>query len=318
MAKAPNSPLLGFNNNVRHKARTFHIQTEDSGIKHPHIITHLFMDGGRILKSVKTSYAEHIGTDAMVETVKQMMKEQHKAMFMALRDGQFDHLVDEQLGRTGRKSQAPPGGSSAPVAKSAAPVAGPPADRIDIAVAVVPPPPHTTPSLAAALDAIAPRSEEAPATIAQPGAPVDAPDAGDTVQTDVSAVERAAALLDSAPSIPDAPTTPQLPTDVGSTPPPDARPPSFAPPASPPRAPSAAAPAVVPSPAPPMVQVPSPRPASVSPAARSRYAPARPASIFGQTRPKDPPSAFGEGLVSDKSLDEVILSYLAEDLAPRK
>src|SRR3954465_14213901 len=88
------SPLLGYNNNVRHKNRVFHIQTEDSGVGHPHIITHLFMDGGRILKSVKTSYAEHVGTEAMKETVRGMMKEQHKAMFIALRDGQYDHLVD--------------------------------------------------------------------------------------------------------------------------------------------------------------------------------------------------------------------------------
>src|SRR3954468_5977639 len=89
------SPLLGYNNNVRHKGRVFHIQTEDSGIKHPHIITHLFMDGGRILKSVKRSYAEHVGADKMQETVKAMMKEQHKAMFIALRDGQFDHLLGD-------------------------------------------------------------------------------------------------------------------------------------------------------------------------------------------------------------------------------
>ena len=60
VVKAP-SPLLGFNNNVRHKGRVFHIQTEDSGIRHPHIITHLFADGGRILKTTKTSYAEHVG-----------------------------------------------------------------------------------------------------------------------------------------------------------------------------------------------------------------------------------------------------------------
>ena len=61
--KAP-SPLLGFNNNVRHKGRVFHIQTEDSGIRHPHIITHLFTDGGRILKTIKTSYAEHVGAES--------------------------------------------------------------------------------------------------------------------------------------------------------------------------------------------------------------------------------------------------------------
>ena len=62
MTKDP-SPLLGYNNNIRHKNRVFHIQTEDSGVRHPHVITHLFMDGGRILKSVKTSYAEHVGAE---------------------------------------------------------------------------------------------------------------------------------------------------------------------------------------------------------------------------------------------------------------
>ena len=42
------SPLPGYNTNVRHKGKLYHIQTEDSGINHPHIITHLFADGGRI------------------------------------------------------------------------------------------------------------------------------------------------------------------------------------------------------------------------------------------------------------------------------
>ena len=45
----------------------------------------------------------------------------------------------------------------------------------------------------------------------------------------------------------------------------------------------------------------------------------RPAAIFGSTasRTQPPPSLFGgEELLSDKSLDEVILSYLAEDLEP--
>jgi len=49
-----------------------------------------------------------------------------------------------------------------------------------------------------------------------------------------------------------------------------------------------------------------------------RYAPTRPASIFGQARPQQGKSIFGEDLISDKSLDEVILSYLAEDLEGEK
>lgn len=48
--------------------------------------------------------------------------------------------------------------------------------------------------------------------------------------------------------------------------------------------------------------------------AAQRYAPSRPASIFGSSRPQEGSSIFGEDLISEKSLDEVILSYLAEDL----
>jgi hypothetical protein len=43
-----------------------------------------------------------------------------------------------------------------------------------------------------------------------------------------------------------------------------------------------------------------------------RYAPARPAAIF--TAPPEPGSIFGGSSISEQSLDEVILSYLAEDL----
>jgi len=60
----------------------------------------------------------------------------------------------------------------------------------------------------------------------------------------------------------------------------------------------------------------SPRMPGARPAAEARYAPARPAAIFGSTQRPPPASLFSDELVSDKSLDEVILSYLAEDLEP--
>lgn len=84
------SPLLGYNTNVRHKGKLYHIQTEDSGVRHPHIITHLFADGGRIVASKKTTYAELVGAEDLRDRVKQMMRDQHKAMFIALRDGHYD------------------------------------------------------------------------------------------------------------------------------------------------------------------------------------------------------------------------------------
>src|SRR5687768_14522960 len=94
MAKGQ-SPLLGYNTNVRHKGRVYHIQTEDSGVKHPHVITHLFADGGRILKSTKTSYAEFIEDEELPKKVRALMQEQHKAVFIALRAGKFDHMLGD-------------------------------------------------------------------------------------------------------------------------------------------------------------------------------------------------------------------------------
>ncbi len=84
------SPLLGYNTNVRHAGKLYHIQTEDSGVKHPHVITHLFADGGRIIASKKTTYAEHVGAEDFQAIVKQLMRAQHKEMFIALRDGVYD------------------------------------------------------------------------------------------------------------------------------------------------------------------------------------------------------------------------------------
>ena len=84
------SPLLGYNTNVRHKGKLYHIQTEDSGVNHPHIITHLFADGGRIVASKKTEYNQHLGSSNLQGIVKKLMQEQHKAMFIALRDCVYD------------------------------------------------------------------------------------------------------------------------------------------------------------------------------------------------------------------------------------
>ena len=92
MAASP-SPLVGYNTNVRHKGKLYHIQTEDSGVKRPHIITQLFADGGRILASEKTSYEEHLNADNLAAVVKKLMQEQHKRVFIGLRDGAYDDDV---------------------------------------------------------------------------------------------------------------------------------------------------------------------------------------------------------------------------------
>lgn len=84
------SPLVGYNTNVRHKGKTYHIQTEDSGRHRPHVITHIFADGGRIVASRKTDYSNHLNEENLEEIVRNLMKAQHKEMVIALRDETYE------------------------------------------------------------------------------------------------------------------------------------------------------------------------------------------------------------------------------------
>ncbi len=81
--------LLGYNHNITYKGEVFHVQTEDSGIQNPHVITLLYRDGV-ILCSKKTSYADILKIDTLEVVVEELMKEQHKEMMRRLKSGEFD------------------------------------------------------------------------------------------------------------------------------------------------------------------------------------------------------------------------------------
>ena len=83
------SMVLGYNHNVMYKGEIFHVQTEDSGVTNPHIITLLYR-GGAILSSKKTSYADILKMDKLQVVVEELMKEQHKEMMRRLKAGDFD------------------------------------------------------------------------------------------------------------------------------------------------------------------------------------------------------------------------------------
>ena len=84
---------MGFNNNIKFRERVFHVQTEDSGLDQPHVITHLFADGGRVIKSHKRSYGDAVSRADVGEFVRSLMKAQHLEMVMALREGRFDEII---------------------------------------------------------------------------------------------------------------------------------------------------------------------------------------------------------------------------------
>src|SRR5258706_4150638 len=84
---------MGFNNNIKFREQTFHVQTEDSGLDQPHIITHLFADGGRVIKSHKRSYQDAGSRPDVAEFVRGLMKSQHLEMVLLLREGRFDNVI---------------------------------------------------------------------------------------------------------------------------------------------------------------------------------------------------------------------------------
>ncbi len=86
-------PLVGHNDNVSYRGQTYHVQTEDSGLRRTNVATHLFADGGRIVHSVKTSYAELASAPDGVERVKTLMREQHRGMVNALASGELDGIL---------------------------------------------------------------------------------------------------------------------------------------------------------------------------------------------------------------------------------
>lgn len=272
VSKVP-PPLLGFNNNVRHRGRIFHIQTEDSGMKNPRLVTHLFADGGRIIKTTRTDYAEHVARPDMQAFVRGLMKEQHKNMFTALRLGELDTLLEDTCGpfeqalQVIRKAPASSGVMSAPPESLVTQRA--PALEFE------------TPPLASAFGEGARHSERParPNTLSNPNlrkvTPSVSPPGSTSFEVDVTSLGRLPPRSSEAPS----PSLPTSPPSLHSSPvlgklrpnlPPDAPP-----------APSLSRPS-------------------------SRFAAAVPS--------KSSSSIFGDGAISEQSLDEVILSYLAEDL----
>ena len=95
------SPQLGYNHNIPHRGRLYHVQTEDSGVAKAHIFTHIFYDG-TIISSNKVEYRaqieEHGEGDDLDPVVIGLMQESHKSMIKRLRKAEFDEKIFATLG----------------------------------------------------------------------------------------------------------------------------------------------------------------------------------------------------------------------------
>lgn len=80
--------LTGFNTDFKYKGTVYHVQTEDNGKANPVIVTLLYQ-GGAILASKKTSYADILKFDRLESVVKDLMEAQHKQIIRDLISGKF-------------------------------------------------------------------------------------------------------------------------------------------------------------------------------------------------------------------------------------
>ncbi len=96
--------LVGYNTNISYKGTVYHVQTEDSGLNNPVIVTLLYVKG-TILASKKTNYAHLVGDPDYREKARELMKDQHKKMLKELIAGQ--HTASSREGEPSSQAPAP-------------------------------------------------------------------------------------------------------------------------------------------------------------------------------------------------------------------
>lgn len=246
--------LPGYNHNICYKGQVFHIQTEDSGVEHPHVITLLFVKGNIIARK-KKDYQDILSFDRLDDAVRELMQDQHKDMLRELKGGKYDsYLGGAPTKEDQTVCEAPPAPAPAP---ARAPQPAPPAAPGRVPVA---PPLATRP---AAPKPIAPQPPP-PTPTARPPAPQPAPRPAPPAPAPM-AVARPAAPRPAAPAPPPRPAAPPPP------------------------------PAAVPEPE--IMEKPASKTITLS----------------EDVELKDE-DIFGADMISDRSLDEVILSFLSKQM----
>lgn len=82
--------ITGYNTDVRHGNRVFHVQTEDKGVANPKIETLIYV-GGEILDSYRSAYDDLLANPPVGETAIQgRMDEQHRAVIRDIKNGKYD------------------------------------------------------------------------------------------------------------------------------------------------------------------------------------------------------------------------------------
>src|SRR6059036_3967457 len=81
--------VTGFNTDVQHGGKVYHVQTEDKGLQNPIIETLIYM-GGEILAARRSSYADLLKQGLDEKAIAERIESQHNRMILDVREGKYD------------------------------------------------------------------------------------------------------------------------------------------------------------------------------------------------------------------------------------
>ncbi len=87
---------IGFNNDVEYREKTFHIQTEDHGVKMASIETQIFHAGAiydTSIVSYKNLLADSEEGEERTKRIRSMMQANHKSLYNKLMAGEYDKFA---------------------------------------------------------------------------------------------------------------------------------------------------------------------------------------------------------------------------------
>lgn len=88
--------LTGYNTDIEHQGRTYHVQTEDKGHDNPVIETLIYV-GGQILASTKSSYADLPVAERDDDKLAALLERQHQGVVRDIRLGKYDPADQRQV-----------------------------------------------------------------------------------------------------------------------------------------------------------------------------------------------------------------------------
>lgn len=89
--------ITGYNTDVQHNGRSFHVQTEDKGTSNPYIESLIYV-GGQVLAAKRTDYGDLLEDGGGEPEIVEIMDRQHRDMIAAIKDGAYDEKVRELFG----------------------------------------------------------------------------------------------------------------------------------------------------------------------------------------------------------------------------